>query len=61
MPDIFKREKPSPPIDGECCESGSCTPCVWDKYYAKLKVWRLEQVEIKEHIAKSSLNNGHKD
>ena len=25
-------EKPIPPADGACCESG-CSPCVWDFYY----------------------------
>ena len=52
MPDTSPQKKPLPPSDGECCESGSCTPCVWDKYYAKLKVWRLEQVRIKEQAVK---------
>lgn len=41
-------EKPQAPLDEECCESGVCNPCVWDRYYAKLKKWRLQQVEIKE-------------
>jgi len=39
-------EKPQPPADGECCDS-ACTPCVWDHYYADLKKWRLQQVELK--------------
>lgn len=38
-------EKPQPPADGECCDS-ACNPCVWDRYYAELKKWRLKQVEL---------------
>ena len=41
-------EKPQPPGDGECCESGSCNPCVWDFYYAEMQKWRLQQVKLKE-------------
>lgn len=40
-------EKPFPPADGECCESGSCMPCVWDNYYAELQKWRIQQSELK--------------
>ncbi|TYK64214.1 oxidoreductase-like domain-containing protein [Colwellia echini] len=39
--------KPTPPADNECCDS-ACDPCVWDNYYRKLKIWRMEQVIIKE-------------
>ena len=28
-------EKPTPPGDYDCCESG-CEPCIWDSYYAEL-------------------------
>ena len=55
MPENSLIKKPSPPSDDECCESGSCTPCVWDNYYEKLKGWRLEQVRIKEETAKNTL------
>ncbi|WP_371374390.1 oxidoreductase-like domain-containing protein [Thalassotalea aquiviva] len=45
---IEQLEKPVPPADGECCESGSCNPCVWDSYYAELQQWRIEQSKLKE-------------
>lgn len=35
-------DKPTPPQDGECCESG-CDPCVWDTYYAALREWEAQQ------------------
>lgn len=35
-------EKPTPPADCECCESG-CTTCVWDTYFEELKAWNAEQ------------------
>ncbi|WP_371186954.1 oxidoreductase-like domain-containing protein [Thalassotalea maritima] len=41
-------EKPLPPGDGECCESGSCNPCVWDFYYSELQKWRIQQAELKK-------------
>ncbi|MDG1732265.1 MAG: oxidoreductase-like domain-containing protein [Thalassotalea sp.] len=41
-------EKPYPPAQGECCESGSCNPCVWDHYYAELQKWRIQQAKLKE-------------
>lgn len=40
-------EKPTPPSDGQCCESGSCTPCVWDFYYEAMQKWRIQQSELK--------------
>jgi hypothetical protein len=36
------REKPTPPEDYECCESG-CSPCVWDTYYEDVQLWQAEQ------------------
>ncbi|WP_185967995.1 oxidoreductase-like domain-containing protein [Thalassotalea sp. PS06] len=39
-------EKPTPPGDGECCESGVCDPCVWDFYYKELQQWRIKQSEL---------------
>ncbi|TLU67077.1 hypothetical protein FE810_01970 [Thalassotalea litorea] len=39
------QDKPQPPGDGECCESGVCDPCVWDFYYKKLQQWRIQQSE----------------
>ncbi|WP_082897212.1 oxidoreductase-like domain-containing protein [Thalassotalea crassostreae] len=41
-------EKPTPPGNGECCESGSCTPCVWDFYYEEMQKWRIQQAKLKE-------------
>lgn len=35
-------EKPRPPEDWECCESG-CSPCVWDHYYKNVKLWEESQ------------------
>lgn len=37
-------EKPAPPADGECCESG-CEPCVWDTYYEDLRRWQEQQAQ----------------
>ena len=47
MTDII--EKPTPPNSNECCESGVCNPCVWDRYYAELQQWRIQQSELKAH------------
>jgi len=35
-------EKPTPPGNNECCESG-CNPCVWDLYYEELQEWKDAQ------------------
>lgn len=35
-------EKPIPPGDYDCCESG-CEPCVWDIYRDELRQWQEEQ------------------
>ncbi|KGJ87844.1 oxidoreductase-like domain-containing protein [Thalassotalea sp. ND16A] len=40
-------EKPTPPAANECCESGSCNPCVWDTYTAEMQKWRIQQSELK--------------
>ena len=47
-------EKPTPPREGLCCESGSCQPCVWDHYYESMRKWRTQQAEIKEKEEKST-------
>ncbi len=39
-------EKPTPPGDSDCCESG-CEPCVWDIYYQELALWRAEDTQRK--------------
>lgn len=43
-------EKPTPPADNECCESGCC-PCVWDLYHEELQLWRVEQEKLKAENA----------
>lgn len=35
-------EKPEPPHEWECCESG-CSPCVWDHYYEKVRLWEEQR------------------
>ncbi|MFL0805887.1 MAG: oxidoreductase-like domain-containing protein [Oceanobacter sp.] len=35
-------EKPLPPGDFECCESG-CSRCVWDVYLEDLQEWKQQQ------------------
>jgi len=35
-------EKPLPPGDFECCESG-CSRCVWDVYLEDLQAWKQQQ------------------
>ncbi|HZJ95077.1 MAG TPA: oxidoreductase-like domain-containing protein [Thiopseudomonas sp.] len=40
------REKPTPPEDYECCQS-ECSPCVWDRYYDEMNLWRAEQAKLK--------------
>lgn len=44
-------DKPTPPADGECCDS-ACEPCVWDTYYEELHAWNAEQKRLKEAEAK---------
>lgn len=39
-------EKPIPPANSECCESG-CSRCVWDTYYEEMQVWNAEQQAAK--------------
>lgn len=47
------REKPTPPGEYECCESG-CEPCVWDLYYEDLREWQQEQAALKAAESKDS-------
>jgi len=42
-------EKPTPPGDYDCCESG-CEPCVWDIYHTEMNLWR--DAEAKRVAAK---------
>ena len=49
-------EKPTPPADYECCESG-CEPCVWDTYSEELaafKAFEAEQKKLNELAAPST-------
>jgi hypothetical protein len=43
-------EKPIPPGDYDCCESG-CEPCVWDVYQAEMAQWRAVQTQSTEQAA----------
>ncbi len=36
------KEKPMPPGDYECCESG-CERCVWDVYREDMNEWQQAQ------------------
>jgi cytochrome-b5 reductase len=40
-------EKPEPPADNECCDSG-CEPCVWDVYREQLVLWQAQQKQDAE-------------
>ncbi|WP_353517808.1 oxidoreductase-like domain-containing protein [Thalassotalea sp. SU-HH00458] len=46
--------KPVPPADDDCCGGGSCSPCVWDQYYADLTQWQ-QQTENREDTRQSPL------
>lgn len=37
-------EKPTPPGDYDCCESG-CEPCVWDIYQTEMALWRTAEAK----------------
>lgn len=41
-----EEDKPQPPSDGECCDSG-CSMCVWDIYYEEMREWREAQAKAK--------------
>lgn len=49
-------EKPTPPGDYDCCESG-CEPCVWDVYQSELAEWRSAETKLEE---KNREGNGQK-
>ncbi|KEA65492.1 hypothetical protein ADIMK_0449 [Marinobacterium lacunae] len=46
-------EQPTPPQEGECCES-ECSPCVWDTYYEEMALWRQAEAERKAREARDS-------
>ncbi|NRA71547.1 MAG: hypothetical protein HRU24_11030 [Gammaproteobacteria bacterium] len=39
-------EKPTKPLDDDCCGGGACAPCVWDNFYEQLSVYRKQQRAI---------------
>jgi len=45
---VEQLEKPTAPADDDCCGGGACTPCVWDDYYEKTRLWRIEESKRKE-------------
>ncbi len=47
-------EQPTPPAASECCEIGSCNPCVWGTYTAEMQKWRIQQSELKTDKEKSN-------
>lgn len=50
-------EKPIPPGDYDCCESG-CEPCVWDVYQAEMSQWRSAQAQrTKEDATQGASSN----
>ncbi|MBA4501500.1 oxidoreductase-like domain-containing protein [Marinobacterium marinum] len=51
-------EKPTPPADGECCES-ACEPCVWDTYYEELRLWQDEQKRLKAEADNGNPRDEH--
>ncbi|WP_415900995.1 oxidoreductase-like domain-containing protein [Neptuniibacter sp. QD48_11] len=50
---MSSKEKPIPPGDFECCESG-CSQCVWDIYFDELDQWKAEQKPKKPNEAQGS-------
>ena len=49
-------EKPTPPADNECCESG-CTPCVWDTYYEEVSEWQQAEADAKKRAETEEAEN----
>ncbi|WP_415891336.1 oxidoreductase-like domain-containing protein [Neptuniibacter sp. SY11_33] len=54
---MSSKEKPVPPGDFECCESG-CSQCVWDIYSDELDEWKAQQksqqsIEVEESSEES--------
>ena len=47
-------EKPTKPLDDDCCGGGACAPCVWDHFYDQLSIYRKQQRAI---AAKEAENN----
>lgn len=39
-------EKPTKPLDDDCCGGGACAPCVWDHFYDQLSIYRKQQREL---------------
>lgn len=53
-------EKPTPPMDGECCES-ECSPCVWDTYYEEMHTWRQAEAERKAAVEEAAATAANDD
>jgi hypothetical protein len=51
-------EKPTPPADYECCESG-CDPCVWDTYNEELATFKA--FEAKQNMLNEQANSSTPD
>jgi len=49
-------EKPIPPGDYDCCDSG-CEPCVWDVYQAEMSQWRAQQAQSTKEAATQDANS----
>ena len=46
------KDKPLPPGDYECCESG-CDRCVWDIYREDLQEWEQQQQQLQQQQQKA--------
>ncbi len=54
------QQKPAPPEDWECCESG-CDSCVWDIYYQELREWQASQSLKQESIEPPDVESSQTD
>jgi hypothetical protein len=50
-------DKPTKPLDDDCCGGGACAPCVWDHFYEQLSVYRKQQRELTAIEATNSTSN----
>ena len=50
-------DKPEKPAPNECCGGGSCCPCVWDDYFAKLEQWQEHQKQNSQGEASQEEQN----
>jgi hypothetical protein len=49
-------EKPTPPGEYDCCESG-CEPCIWDTYNEQLREWNEQEAARKKKAEESVSEN----